>query len=137
MRIESMKNAETENSSIDIFLKIYFYFFSLYSLFEGDDGRIWWCLRLLVLGLLCPKSSRMYLRLTPLSNRWVWKVCLKEWMAVSFFIPAFSHAFSKIFCAVFIVRCSFFLCPGKSHSLGLYVSLCFFRVSSVISERTV
>lgn len=64
-----MKNAETENSSIDIFLKIYFYFFSLYSLFEGDDGRIWWCLRLLVLGLLCPKSSRMYLRLTPLSNR--------------------------------------------------------------------
>ena len=49
-----------------------------------------------VFELLCPRSSWLYLKSTPLSNKCVAKLCLSECTPTSFPIFAFSQACSKI-----------------------------------------
>src|SRR4030043_926649 len=95
--------------------------------------RVLTCVHIsVVLLLLCPRSSWIYLKSVPFSRACVAKLCLNPCIDISFLIPALSLACSKTACAVLIDRYLPSRAPSKSHFPGLYFSRYSLSVSRAV-----
>lgn len=90
----------------------------------------------IVFELLCPSSSWIYLKSTPLSNNCVAKLCLNEWTETLFVIPIFLHACSKIAWTVLVDMCFSGVIPINNQFPGLYFFWYSLKVSIATSENT-